>query len=310
MRRLCKIAACIFIGAAASTSCNSEVFVLPLEPSQDSYEAAEEGDSLSVRFRSESWRITEVNYNDEYRWDENSSFSGKSLDFDENGELTLSKSRFTISFRKEDSHRMKVFIQPNFKDEAVRTTVVISNGFDEDSLVIRQPRCTGYELDRMEWEGTVSETETRQAKGWSYVTRTNTGTDTLSLTQALYEGARRQVKFTDCYDFGYFHDDLTVEIPDGALTEGALSFNNGEKVAYKTKKFYYTYDDETAVVLKFPPATEGKKRYYAVLWSMTSYTTPYTMYLRNITSGKTVKVEGTLYSESPDGGYTIYYEEK
>ncbi len=309
MRKLSKIAACIFIVAAVSASCNSEVFVLPLEPSTDFYEAAEEGDSLSVRFRSKSWSIAEVNYNDEYRWDESSSYSDSSLDFDGNGELTLSKSRFTISFRKEDSHSMKVFIQPNFKDDDVWTTVVISNGFDKDTLVIRQPRCTGYELDRMEWEGTVSETETRMAKGWSYVTRANTGTDTLRLKQTVFEGARRQVKFTDLYDFGYFHDDLTVEVPDGALTDGVLSFNNGEKVAYKTRKAYYTYNDETVADLIFPPGTE-KKRYYAILWNMTSYTTPYTMYLRNVTSGKTVKVEGTLYSESPNGGYMIYYEEK
>ena len=100
-----------------------------------------------------------------------------------------------------------------------------------------------------------------------------------------------------------------VQVPDGALDNESLSFNDHCSVLYSYDTIEYPLKDETEVVMRFPPT--GKfSWYYNMLWYIDTYSADYSMSLRNVATGRIIQVKGILTSKSPNGHFTFYYEKR
>lgn len=146
-------------------------------------------------------------------------------------------------------------------------------------------------------------------KGWGPLSFKNDGTDTLRISRRVFFGASRQVSFSDENGLARHRKDLMVQVPDGALDNESLSFNDHCSVLYSYDTIEYPLKDETEVVMRFPPT--GKfSWYYNMLWYIDTYSTDYSMSLRNIATGRIIQVKGILTSKSPNGHFTFYYEKR
>lgn len=203
---------------------------------------------------------------------------------------------------------LNFFFLPNFSDSEMNISVEVSNSFECDTLTFKQSRCSGYEFESIIW-GDVKRLLPEYEKGWGPLSFKNDGTDTLRISRRVFFGASRQVSFSDENGLARHRKDLMVQVPDGALDNESLSFNDHCSVLYSYDTIEYPLKDETEVVMRFPPT--GKfSWYYNMLWYIDTYSADYSMSLRNIATGRIIQVKGILTSKSPNGHFTFYYEKR
>lgn len=286
--------------------CNPDAFVSHIGPSSRDFIASEDGDTIKVRFMTDDWSVFTINADGTTLY----SFAGSATStVMADGKIKLSDDKFTMFYIKTDDNELELFFLPNFSLSDHKVTVFVSNSFEEDSLTITQRHGIGYELERMEWNGTVKRTLPEFEKGWGPTSYKNPGPDTLYVPCAVFSNAERKVSFSDDMEFGHFCGDFLVPVPDRALNQGELAFNDKERIKYCYETERYPLDNDSKVVMRFPPTNEFSW-YYGMLWYVDAYETDYTMVLRNKGTGKSVKVDGTFTSESPNGEYTFYVDKR
>ncbi len=286
--------------------CNTDAFVNPIRPSATYFSVAEDGDSVKVRFKTDDWRVHSVRVNGGSSWSPD--FSSEIIETVD-GKIRLTANGFTMFYKKSSERELAMFFQPNFSDSDLKVDVVVASSFEYDTLTVTQPRSSGYELESMEWNGIVKRTLPEFEKGWGPTSFKNPGPDTLYVPCEVFPNAERKVSFTDDMEFGHFCGDFMVPVPDRALNHGELAFNDKERIKYSYETERYPLDDDSKVVMRFPPTNEFSW-YYGMLWYVDTYETDYTMVLRNKGTGKLVKVDGTFTSEAPNGEYTFYVDKK
>lgn len=212
-------------------------------------------------------------------------------------------------YKKSSERELTMFFQPNFSDSDLKVEVVIASPFEYDTLTVTQPRSSGYELERIEWNEPVARTFPEFEKGWGPMSYKNEGADTLRVKMKAFAGASRQVTFSDDSGFGLYCGGFRVPIPDGALNDEALYFSKQDTAIYSYDTNEYPMEDDREITMKFPPT--GKfSLYYSMLWNIDTYSTCYNMFLRNKATGKIVEIKGKFSSKSPNGVYTLYVEKR
>ncbi len=297
----------IFIVLSASIlalRCNPEAFVSHIEPSSRNFIASEDGDTIKVRFKTDNWSVFTIRVNDAvYCWTGDSSASAMTDD----GKIKVSGDGFTMFYRKTGDYGLELLFLPNFSKSDHNVTVFVSNQFEEDSLTITQRHGIGYELERIEWNEPVVRTFPEFEKGWGPLSYKNVGSDTLQIKKKAFDGAARQITFSDNSWFGLYCGDFKVPVPDGALNNEELCFSKQSTVIYSFDTTEYPLDDDREVTMKFPPG--GKfSWFYNILWNIDTYSTGYVLFLRNKATGGIVEVKGLFSSKSPSGSYTLYIE--
>lgn len=286
--------------------CNPDAFVAQIRPSVRNIAVAEDGDSAKVRFKTDDWRVYSVCVNDKTYWSPD--FSSKPPETVD-GKTKLTATGFTMYYKKSSERELTMFFQPNFSDSDLKVEVVIASPFEYDTLTVAQSRSSGYVLERIEWNEPVTRTFPEFEKGWGAMSYKNEGTDTLRIKMKAFAGAVRQVEFSDDSWFGLYCGDFMVPVPDGALNNEELCFSEQSTVTYSYDINGYPIDDDREVTLRFPP-TGTFSWYYSMLWNIDTYTTGYTMFLRNKATGKIVEIKGKFSSKSPNGVYTLYVEKR
>lgn len=286
--------------------CNPDAFVAQISPSARNFSVMEEGDSVKVGFKTDDWRVYSVRVNDNISWSSDlSSRPTETVD----GKMKLTATGFTMFYKKSSEHELTMYFQPNFSDSDLKVNVIIASAFEYDTLTVTQPRCSGYELERIEWNEPVARTFPEFEKGWGAMSYKNEGTDTLRVKMKVFAGAVRQVEFSEDSGFGLYCGDFIVPIPDGALNDEKLCFSKQSTAIYSYDTNGYPLDDDREVTLRFPPTSEFSW-YYSMLWNIDTYSTGYTMFLRNKATGKIVEIKGKFSSKSPNGVYTLYVEKR
>lgn len=292
--------------ASLVCGCNPDAFVDPIRPSARNFAIMEDGDSVTVRFKTDDWRVYSVRVNDNINW--YLDLSSKPIETDD-GKMKLTATGFTMFYKKSAERELSMFFQPNFSDTDLKVEIVIASSFEYDTLKVAQPRSSGYELERIEWNEPVARTFPEFEKGWGPMSCKNEGTDTLRVKMKAFAGAVRQVEFSDDSGFGLYCGDFKVPVPDGALDNEELCFSEQSTLTYSYDINGYPIDDDREVTLRFPPTGEFS-RYYSILWNIDTYSTGYDMFLRNKATGKIVEIKGKFSSKSPNGVYTLYVEKR
>lgn len=286
--------------------CNPDAFVAQIRPSVRNIAVSEDGDSAKVRFKTDDWRVYSVCVNDKTYWSPD--FSSKPPETVD-GKTKLTATGFTMYYKKSSERELTMFFQPNFSDSDLKVEVVIASPFEYDTLTVTQPRSSGYELERIEWNEPVARTFPEFEKGWGPMSCKNEGADTLRVKMKAFAGASRQVTFSDDSGFGLYCGGFRVPIPDGALNDEALYFSKQDTAIYSYDTNEYPMEDDREITMKFPPT--GKfSLYYSMLWNIDTYSTCYNMFLRNKATGKIVEIKGKFSSKSPNGVYTLYVEKR
>jgi hypothetical protein len=284
--------------------CNPEAFVKPINPSSRHFTVREDGDTIKVRFGTDDWSVTSVILDGKtIEWIGGSS-ALESID----GKRKITSDGFIMYYKKSGERELELFFLPNFSDSEMNISVEVSNSFECDTLTFKQSRCSGYEFESIIW-GDVKRLHPEYEKGWGPLSFKNDGTDTLRISRRVFFGASRQVSFSDENGLARHRKDLMVQVPDGALDNESLSFNDHCSVLYSYDTIEYPLKDETEVVMRFPPT--GKfSWYYNMLWYIDTYSADYSMSLRNVATGRIIQVKGILTSKSPNGHFTFYYEKR
>ncbi len=284
--------------------CNPEAFVKPINPSSRHFTVREDGDTINVRFGTDDWSVASVILDGKtIEWIGGSS-ALESID----GKRKITSDGFIMYYKKSGERELELFFLPNFSDSEMNISVEVSNSFECDTLTFKQSRCSGYEFESIIW-GDVKRLLPEYEKGWGPLSFKNDGTDTLRISRRVFFGASRQVSFSDENGLARHRKDLMVQVPDGALDNESLSFNDHCSVLYSYDTIEYPLKDETEVVMRFPPT--GKfSWYYNMLWYIDTYSADYSMSLRNVATGRIIQVKGILTSKSPNGHFTFYYEKR
>lgn len=186
---------------AVLTGCNPDVFVRHIDPSQRDFTIKEDGDSLLIRFKSSDWRVTAVERKGQryYHGIDASTSDGK---------MTLGD--FTIHLRKNGGKELAVTFDPNFSDAENDVKIFIANNYEEDSVLVRQPASSGYDLEDLVWSEEVVRlnplNEIEEAWGLCFK---NLTPDTLWVENKVFEGAKRIITFTGDSGFGMHGGTLT-----------------------------------------------------------------------------------------------------
>lgn len=292
--------------ALLACGCNQDAFVSQLSPSIRDISLLEDGDSVKVRFKTDDWRVYSIRVNGGHSW--HPGLSSEMTEVDD-GKIKLSDNGFTMFYQKSSERELAMFFQPNFSDSDLKVDVVIASSFEYDTLTVTQPRSSGYDLERIEWNEPVTRTFPEYEKGWGPLSYKNEGPDTLRVKMRVFFGASRQVEFSDDSGFGLYCGDFSVPVPDGALNDEKLCFSKQGSAIYSYDTNEYPLEDEREVTMKFPPT--GKfSLYYNVLWNIDTYSTGYNMFLRNKATGKIVEIKGKFSSMSPNGVFSLYTEKR
>lgn len=294
----------IALSLALASGCNQDAFVERLNPSAKEFAVSEDGDSLKVRFDNEDWCVSDI------------IIDGKSLGWLARGEGTttgkdgrvmVKAERLTMFYKHSGQNELTVYFQPNFSSEKIEVEIIVSDPFEWESLRFTQNGGVEYELEKMEWGEEAKRTLPNIKKGWSGLSYKNPGPDTLRVKEAVFSGASRRVCFSDEVRFGDFCGAFEVPVPDGALDNNTLCFNDEERLVYSYDSIEYPISNNTSVVMRFPPTNEFSW-FYGVLWYIDTYTVDYKITLRNKETGGLVEFNGTFTSECPNGEYTFFVE--
>lgn len=294
----------IALSLALASGCNPDAFVRHLNPSAKEFVVGEDGDSLKVRFGNKYWHVSDI------------IVDGKSLGWLWGGEgaapgkdrrVKVSTERFTMFYKHSGKDELTVYFLPNFSSEKIDVEIIVSSWFEQESLSFTQNGGAEYELERMEWGEEAKRTLPNIKKGWSGLSYKNPGPDTLRVKEAVFSGASRRVSFSDEVKFGDFCGAFEVPVPDGALDNNTLCFNDEERLVYSYDSIEYPISNNTSVVMRFPPTNEFSW-FYGVLWYIDTYTVDYKITLRNKETGGLVEFNGTFTSECPNGEYTFFVE--
>ncbi|HCQ72617.1 MAG TPA: hypothetical protein DIT75_04360 [Rikenellaceae bacterium] len=305
LKRIVSIASAIWL-ALLACGCNQDAFVNQLSPSIRDISLPEDGDSIKVRFKTGDWRVYSIRVNGGHSW--HPGLSSEMTEIDD-GKMKLSDNGFTMFYKKSSARELAMFFQPNFSDSDLKVDVVIASSFEYDTLTVTQPRSSGYDLERIEWNEPVTRTFPEYEKGWGPLSYKNEGPDTLRVNMRVFFGAARQVKFSDDSGFGLYCGDFRVPVPDGALNDETLCFSKQDSVIYSYDTKEYPLVDDREIIMKFPPT--GKfSLYYNVLWNIDTYSTGYNLSLRNKATGKIVEIKGKFSSMSPNGAFSLYTEKR
>ena len=146
MHKLSVLFSLTILWLAVLTGCNPDVFVRHIDPSQRDFTIKEDGDSLLIRFKSSDWRVTAVERKGQryYHGIDASTSDGK---------MTLGD--FTIHLRKNGGKELAVTFDPNFSDAENEVKIFIANNYEEDSVLVRQPASSGYDLEDLVWSEEV-----------------------------------------------------------------------------------------------------------------------------------------------------------
>ena len=305
LKRIVSIASAIWL-ALLDCGCNQDAFVNQLSPSIRDISLPEDGDSVKVRFKTGDWRVYSIRVNGGHSW--HPGLSSEMTEVDD-GKIKLSDNGFTMFYQKSSERELAMFFQPNFSDSDLKVDVVIASSFEYDTLTVTQPRSSGYDLERIEWNEPATRTFPEYEKGWGPLSYKNEGTDTLRVKMKVFFGAARQVAFSDDSGFGLYCGNFRVPVPDGALNDEALCFSKQCTVIYSYDTNEYPLDDDREVTMKFPP-TGKMPWYYSMLWDIDTYSTGYNMFLRNKATGKIVEIKGTFSSKSPNGVHSLFVDKR
>ena len=305
LKRILSIASATWL-ALLAYGCNHDAFVNQLSPSIRDISLPEDGDSVKVRFKTDDWRVYSIRVNGGHSW--HPGLSSEMTEVDD-GKIKLSDNGFTMFYQKSSERELAMFFQPNFSDSGLKVDVVIASSFEYDTLTVTQPRSSGYELDRIEWNEPVTRTLPEYEKGWGPMSYKNEGPDTLRIRMRVFFGAARQVEFSDDSGFGLYCGDFRVPVPDGALNDEALCFNKQSTAIYSYGTNEYPIDDGREVTMKFPPTGE-LSWHYSMLWYIDTYSTGYNMFLRNKATGKIVEIKGKFSSKSPNGEHALFVDKR
>ena len=296
----------IALSLALASGCNPDAFVRHLNPSAKEFAVSEDGDSLKVRFGNKDWHVSEI------------IVDGKSLGWlargegvatGKDGRVQVSKERFTMFYKHSGKDELTLYFLPNFSNEKIDVQIIVSDPFEQESLNFTQSRGAEYELERMEWGTPSKGTLEYQVAGWTILNVKNDTPDTVSIKMRPLMGASRRVTFSDESAFADWRTDFKVPIPDTVLDGDKLTFGTGTNVTYSHDSFEYPLNNQTVIKVKVPPLGEST-RDYGVLWDVESYTVDYVMFLKNTSTGNVIDIKGTLTNRSPNGVYTIFYDQK
>ena len=305
LKRIVSIASATGL-ALLAYGCNQVAFVKPLSPSTHCISVPEDGDSVKVRFKTDDWRVYSIRINSGHSW--HPGLSSEMTEVDD-GKIKLSDNGFTMFYKKSSARELALFFQPNYSDSDLKVDVVIASSFEYDTLTVTQPRSSGYDLERIQWNEPVTRTFPEYEKGWGPISYNNKGSDTLRVRTKVFFGAARQIEFSDDSGFGLYCGSFSVPVPDGVLNNESLCFNKQSTAIYSYDAKDYPLDDDRDVTLKFPPTGE-LSWYYSMLWDIDSYSTGYNMFLRNKATGRIVEIKGKFSSKSPNGVYSLYVEKR
>lgn len=152
LKRIVSIASAIWL-ALLACGCNQDAFVNQLSPSIRDISLPEDGDSIKVRFKTGDWRVYSIRVNGGHSW--HPGLSSEMTEIDD-GKMKLSDNGFTMFYKKSSARELAMFFQPNFSDSDLKVDVVIASSFEYDTLTVTQPRSSGYDLERIEWNEPVT----------------------------------------------------------------------------------------------------------------------------------------------------------
>ncbi len=287
--------------------CNPNAFVCHIEPSSRSFIAAEDGDTIKVRFKTDDWGILTIKANTSFHgWT-----SGAASIEAEDGKIKVSDGNLTMFYKKTGDKELTLYFHPNFSSTENDLTIYISNSYEEDSVKVRQPGSSGHEFVDISFDGLRHPAnENEIITGWGPMTYINNGTDTLFVRMGVFAGAARKVGFTNDTYPEYKGNDFDVPVPDGILAEDKELTFSGEKARYSCDITYeYPFESDKMATMAFPPG-DTKKIYYRMLWGIDSYEVGYRMRIRNKRTGAIFTIKGNMTSTSPDGFYLLTKETK
>lgn len=304
-----KASAGIFMALCASmvSGCNPGAFVSHIEPSARSLTASEDGDTITVRFKTDDWSVFTIKANGTaYGWP-----GSASSDVTDDGMIKVSSGGFTMFYKKTGAKELTLFLQPNFSSAENDIIVFISNNYEIDSVQVRQPASSGYDYVDISYDGLRRLSDENEIiSGWGPETFVNNGTDTVFITKGAFAGAVRTVSFTNDSNFGYQGNDFDVPVPDGVLHEDKTLTFSGKEVPYScTVTYGIPVESDRMVTLSFPPLST-KQTYYRMLWSIDSYEAGYNLRIRNRQTGSIFTINGKMTSTSPDGFYFLTKEKR
>lgn len=224
------------------------------------------------------------------------------------GKMTLGD--FTIHLRKNGGKELAVTFDPNFSDAENDVKIFIANNYEEDSVLVRQPASSGYDLEDLVWSEEVVRlnplNEIEEAWGLCFK---NLTPDTLWVENKVFEGAKRIITFTGDSGFGMHGGNLDIPVPDGALTKDNTLKFSGEMADYSLSDTEYAYQNDKIARMFFPPDSSYTKC-YRIFWSIDAYRVGYTLRIRNRSTGNVLRIEGTMTSKSPNGESLLINEKK
>lgn len=306
-----KALAGIFIALCVSMicGCNPDAFVSHISPSARSFEISDDGDSITIKFRTSEWNLHSVEKDGKATYP---GLSSESAQTDKDGKLIIQIGDYRLKVKKSGKKELSVFLPPNFTEKENHIKLFITNNYEYDSVAVRQAACVGYVLDGIDWDANAKRLneDSGLKVGWGPMSIINPGPDTLFFDKAVFGGATRKIEFTGDSDFGLYCDDFYVPIPDGILSENDSPVFNGEEITYNLSTiFEYPYKNDKMVRMTFPP-TETEHRYYKMLWEYESYEIGYTMRVKNKSTGRIHTIKGTMTSDCPTGKYYLVYEKR
>ena len=105
--------------------CNPNAFVCHIEPSSRNFIAAEDGDTIKVRFKTDDWGILTIKANTSvHGWT-----SGAASIETEDGKIKVSDGNLTMFYKKTGDKELTLYFHPNFSSTENDLTIFISNSY-------------------------------------------------------------------------------------------------------------------------------------------------------------------------------------
>ncbi len=306
------------------SGCNDEVFVDPLEASQDEFRFGMLGGAAKLSLSHGDWMIGSITVDGNsvpgtiYREGDKVGSPVGTVYMKGLGKVVCDGTvSFTVS--RPDERSLNIEFGQSFETEEKLIEINLENDYGHLALRVTQDACSGYELDRIEYGDIIFESgEGAVEVGWK-ITVNNTSDGPLTMGGNVFKDdvMRRiyfPVEFVDTDIPGIVKDYETlmeftggpfyVPLPDSELEDGELHFS-GETVPFGYSPVEFPLEFENEVIMEeFPPGETTM----AVYLGYYEYYVGYTLYFKHPGGGRPVSFSGQFRSKTYNGEWFRIFE--
>ena len=316
MKRIAVLALILALTTGLACGCNSGIFVEELQVSPQDSSLSDDSGTVRVSLNTGAWNIDHISIDGTdaeclYVERNGSGIPGLPPRLKDGCSIRAIRHGVLIcSISRPGDKCMDINVEENISTMKRHITVHVTDGIFQKDIHITQEPGGGWVLDSITWADTPEAMETILEPRPDGLIVNNPGAEEVTLKMTVFDNCFRQVQFeevnADKSAAPHYPDTpAEVEIPDGMLQDGSLSFS-GTAVPYESAaKQLNAGLPDVVLDVKFKP---GQHKYELILEYLT-YSVRYTAHMKTRNGKHTSDHEGIFTSKTPTGKwYGIWTE--